>query len=241
MNIFYTYCYLDKTKPGYYKYKNLDIIFDYEPFYIGKGKNNRIFINTHLTKALDKTFLDKKIKKIGKENIISIKLFNNLKEIDAYAYEMKLIKDIGRRNKGLGPLVNLTEGGGGISGYKHTKESRIKIGNSSLGRKHSDAAKEKIRLANIGPNNPNFGKPLSIKHKKKLSIALKGRKHSLEHMKNAHESRRKKVAQINLSTKEILKIYDCVREARSITKIAKIDCVCRGERNHAGGYFWKYL
>ena len=40
MEEFYVYIYLDPRKPGKYTYE--DLCFLYEPFYIGKGKNNRI-------------------------------------------------------------------------------------------------------------------------------------------------------------------------------------------------------
>ena len=38
-NKFYVYVYLDPRKPGSFKFGEYE--FDYEPFYVGKGKKNR--------------------------------------------------------------------------------------------------------------------------------------------------------------------------------------------------------
>lgn len=40
--VYYNYLYLDPEKPGPYKIKGLDIILTHEPFYVGKGKGDRI-------------------------------------------------------------------------------------------------------------------------------------------------------------------------------------------------------
>ena len=56
---------------------------------------------------------------------------------------------------------NLTEGGDGCTGYKHTAESRAKISAN-----HADVS---------GENNPQYGKPLSEEHKAKISASEKGK------------------------------------------------------------------
>ena len=71
---YYIYIYLDNTRPGEYVYD--DLKFDYEPFYIGKGTNNRI-----ITSLYDKqTFKSNKIESIKNKGgyVIRYKLYENL-------------------------------------------------------------------------------------------------------------------------------------------------------------------
>ena len=52
MNEFYTYVYLDTRKSGFYSYSGLNnerFVFNYEPFYIGKGKGTNGNQNTIFT------------------------------------------------------------------------------------------------------------------------------------------------------------------------------------------------
>ena len=123
INIFYNYVYLDPRKSGDYNYDNLH--FDYEPIYIGKGQYNRI--NIHLNKKNEHQFTNriKEILDFGLEPI-RCKLFENLEEVIAFNNERNLIKTIGRKNKGTGPLLNLTDGGQGNSGWIPSEESKRK-------------------------------------------------------------------------------------------------------------------
>ena len=72
------------------------------------------------------------------------------------------------------PQFNFTEGGDGISGYKHTEESKRKI---------SEALK--------GENNPNYGKTLSEETRKKISEAKKGKNHPMYGKTHSEEARKK--------------------------------------------------
>jgi len=99
--IFYVYIYLDPRKPGNYEYNNYR--FNYEPFYVGKGKNNRYW--SHISEAIKNRkyynmYLFNKIRKIILEDfeIIIIKLQENLIEYDAFLLESKIINLIGRRD-----------------------------------------------------------------------------------------------------------------------------------------------
>ncbi len=118
-NNFYIYVYLDPRKHGQYCYK--DICFLFEPFYIGKGKNNRYLVEYNRNK--DFINITSEIKKIGVEPII-IKLYKNLSEEQSLKLETKLIKEIGRCDLKTGSLINKTSGGQGISGYKFSEKTK---------------------------------------------------------------------------------------------------------------------
>ena len=121
MNSYYTYIYLDPRKPGSYTYQNLN--FEYEPFYIGKGKGRR-FIRTYKEAIANRgtKYRHNKIRSIVKENLepIIIKVFENLSEQEAFIKEIELIKEFKPY------LTNLTSGGDGTSGHIKSKESKHK-------------------------------------------------------------------------------------------------------------------
>jgi hypothetical protein len=127
--MFYCYILLDPTKPGSFQYENF--IFDYEPFYVGKGIGNRM--NSHERIKDTKTHKRakiQKIKKIGLE-VIKIKLFENLTESSAFELEKSTISLIGRKDRNLGPLLNLCDGGEGVSGKIYTEEEKLHKSNKS--------------------------------------------------------------------------------------------------------------
>ena len=84
--MYYVYIYLNPLKPGNYIYN--DLTFEYEPFYIGKGKNYRF--KKHLQDVLNnvsqvnslKVSLIKEILNSDKIPII-MKIYDNLSDIDA--------------------------------------------------------------------------------------------------------------------------------------------------------------
>jgi hypothetical protein len=48
-NIYYVYVYLDPRKFGVFEYGSLK--FDYEPFYVGKGTNKRMYAHLKTDKT----------------------------------------------------------------------------------------------------------------------------------------------------------------------------------------------
>ncbi len=64
-------------------------------------------------------------------------------------------------------------------------------------------------------------------------------KNNLNNNRNAIESRKRKVDQLTLEN-EFIKSYNSIEEAIKVTKINNISAVCRGCRNKAGGFKWRY-
>ena len=147
-SIFYTYVYLDPRKSGDYIYqRGIEEVycFNHELIYTGKGSNDRI--NDHIKDALNsdtnKLFYNviRKIYEAGLEPI-RIKILQNVTEEEAFAEEITLISIAGRRDLGKGPLCNLTDGGEGCSGYKHTKETRKILSEKLKGRDSPNKGKK---------------------------------------------------------------------------------------------------
>lgn len=151
-NRFYVYIYLDPRKPGTYTYGEL--LFDYEPFYVGKGTGDRKHEHIRSIKSSKHSYKNNKIKKIIEETQskpIIITYFKNLFETDAYEFEKKLITIIGRNDLKQGPLTNLTDGGDGPVGMICLPETREKISenvkgekNPMYGKNHSEESKQNI-------------------------------------------------------------------------------------------------
>lgn len=213
---FYVYVYLDPRKPGKYVYG--DYSFDYEPFYIGKGKDKRCrdCINSRSFYFLNKV---NKIKKAGFFPLI-VKVAKEINEKEVFEIERKMILLLGRKDLKTGCLINLTDGGEGLSGHFHSEETKrkmsviqkgkkltekhkMKISMAHKGKKLSEEAKTKISIAHKGKNRlpfsketkrkmfiANKGKKLSTETKEKMSIAGGKRTHSEETKRKMSKSKK---------------------------------------------------
>lgn len=115
-----------------------------EIFYVGKGVGYRAYDKSHRSE-----YWKRVVNKYG----YKVSIFkDNISDEEALSLEKDLIDAIGLDN-----LVNFTKGGEGISGFKHYKETRRKIG-----------------LANSGGTSWSKGLSLEEAHKKKISESNKG-------------------------------------------------------------------
>lgn len=119
MNDYYVYIYLDPRKKGTFIYDDLE--FDYEPFYVGKGKGPRYL--RHLKSKTNQIKVNK-IKSIINDNYepLIIKYKENLTNEESLELEIELIEKIGRYIRKSGPLTNFLKGGQNPVYYKHKKD-----------------------------------------------------------------------------------------------------------------------
>ena len=140
------------------------------PCYVGKGKEDRWL--DHERSRLSRTNrhlgnIIKQARSLGKE-LPKIKLAEGLTEEKAFEIERLFIATIGREAHG-GPLVNLTDGGDGISGLVFTAEHRANISSSHKGLKRSETTKRKM-------SEKAKGRIFSKEHCTNISAALVGKK-----------------------------------------------------------------
>ena len=69
---------------------------------------------------------------------------------------------------------NMTRGGEGTIGHKHSAESISKMSNSHKGKKHTLETKRKLSDQRKGAGNPNYGKIFDQEYRDKISRATKG-------------------------------------------------------------------
>ena len=126
------------------------------PYYIGKGSGNRAY-DKHRKNLL-----------VPKDKSRIIIYTDNLFENDAFNLECELISLYGRKDIGTGILLNLTDGGGGPSGYKHTPEQVKHNSERNSGCKNP-------RFGMVGELNPMYGKPASAESNLKRSNSMKNK------------------------------------------------------------------
>jgi hypothetical protein len=141
---YYTYIAVDLRKPGRYSFEGLPFSFLYEPFYVGKGKEYRWRQRTHKNAHVRHL-----MKILGDPTKYTILLEADSSET-ALQREQDVIRLIGRKDFGIGPLLNLTDGGEGTVGWKMPSEVKEKIFSKTRGRKRTDEFKQMRRKVMLG-------------------------------------------------------------------------------------------
>jgi hypothetical protein len=138
-----------------------------------------------------------------------IDLINKLNEREIYWIE-KNKTCINKFGKEFG--YNMTEGGQGVKFYQHTEETKEKIRKKLKGKPKSLESRENYRLANLGKNNPMYGKEgwkkglhLSEAEKENLRQLYDGKTYEEIHGKEKADKIRNQLS-ISLQGKNIGKI-----------------------------------
>jgi|SRR5271157_1192907 len=188
---------------------------DGTPYYVGKGTGNRSV-----------TWHRKNLKPPKNENNILIQ--EHPSERDAFEAEKFFIEYYSRKCKGTGCLLNITEGGEGISGYRHTEstkkqmsiakkgrvvpeEQRKKLSESRKGMIFSEEHRLNLSLSHIGKPNHHKGVNRTEETKRKISESLKGIRLGLRLREEVKEKIRNTLKGTKLTEEHKKKISEGVR------------------------------
>ena len=151
-------------------------------FYVGKGKGRRWEVHESEARTGVKSHKCNIIRGILSRGlkVIKVKIHEGLTEWVAHAYEVALIKAIGRSIDG---LSNDTDGGEGASGHAHTPETRAAIAASKIGKRLSPE-----HIANVKAGRT--GQKRSLEGNARHAATIRGRKLSPEHVAAAAAGRR---------------------------------------------------
>ena len=164
----------------------------------------------------DSTHIFRAIMKYGWSNFKHEILFTNLTEKEAIYWEQELI----RHYKGLGISYNITDGGEGTSGFRHSSETK------------SEMSKSKIQFYS------------NKEHRKHLSNAGKRNKGNKYNRKSGFTKgfyQMRNVLQFSLSGEYISK-YKSAREAsiQTDSNYCQILKCLKGRGKTANNFIWKY-
>lgn len=146
---------------------------DGSPCYVGKGCGKRYKVHLYNTKNIPNKHLARIIEK-ERGRLAIVKLREYLSEPESFEIETAFILAIGRIANG-GPLVNQTDGGGGMVGYKHSEETKRQKSIDGKVRGFTNSARLASIAACKGKPSHNRGKSPSQETRDKLSASCMGR------------------------------------------------------------------
>ena len=237
---YYVYALLDPRKEGPFKYGKW--AFSHLPFYIGKGKGRRCYAHGKIGERCYNNYKDRlisKIKRSGLSPLVVIKR-RNLQEETAFTLEESLIRKIGRHDLRTGPLVNLTNGGEGVSGRKIPNKERVRRSESmrsrsslkkiltrkklqrtlkGLSQEEKDKATRK-RLASLDARSPIEKRESSIKRRaallKSSPARMSARTKTLSEKSEAEKAETKRLKQVAWSNRTEAQKIDLKRKRRAV-------------------------
>src|SRR5574344_253484 len=126
LNMLGIYCYIDK--------KDNKIVYIGKDSHIERNKRHK----THISPShYDKQPFNRILQNNPNRYIYQVLVWNVKDQETLNALEIQYIRQ-------LKPKFNFTDGGDGISGFRHSDETKEKISKSKIGFKHSEETKKKI-------------------------------------------------------------------------------------------------
>lgn len=188
------------------------------------------------------TYFYNAIIKYGWDNFEHIILHNNLSCSEASDLEKYYIEkdktNVCRWSKEVCGGYNMTDGGEGKLGHKHTQESKEKISQHSLEMWKDPNKRKELIEKRSGQNSSSYGKKMSDETKQKLSNALKGMfAGEKNYFYNNHNfSGINSVNSIPIYCKELNEIFFNSKEANRLYGIdtRHIGSCCNGKRHCTG-------
>ena len=164
-----------------------------EPFYVGVGSDDRIADHFREAAAGKKQAHRLSIirQASAESKVIGCEIIGWTDDWqEALSIEVEKIARTGRRDLGLGPLTNLTDGGEGQRGIIRSSETRAKISVAHKGKVVSENTRLLLRMKNLGKKSSQetrakqslamMGRPVSEETRGIISAAHKGRPRSPE-------------------------------------------------------------
>lgn len=166
------------------------------PFYIGKGKNRRAYTRHGRSSHWNNI--------VNKHGFIVDIISTGLSEDEAFNHEKRFISFYGKIKNNSGPLINITDGGDGVSGCNEgnknwmfrveTDETRRKKSESHKGKKRPDHSRK--MMGNSWHRSRGIGYHQSEETKQKLRLANLGKKQSEETRKKMSEAQYRRWAKV---------------------------------------------
>lgn len=201
----------------YYLYKHIRLDTN-EIFYIGVGsvnqsdkkcsKTSKVYYRRAFSKTSRSDFWKNVINKseYKVEIILESFIYDFIKQ-----KEIEYIKLYGRRDLGLGTLVNLNDGGDGNLKLKHSEETKLKMSISGKNKKYKPTEETKLKLSKL-----KKGVKRTEEHTKNIREGVKNR----DNTKLIESNKLRMKSVINLNTGEIFEsISECAKKLNIPLKV----------------------
>jgi hypothetical protein len=192
------------------------------PFYVGKGTGRRMYLHERqavCNYTTKRSVHCKILNVLALGGTIQYKQIVCDSEQDAINYEIKLIKQYGRRDNNTGVLHNLTDGGEGIT---RSVISSKQAAEKNRGRKRSAAAIENMKRAqwlNIERNLKIYGQKTKPGSQERRIATITGYKRSLETRLKIKQALSKPVLAFKADTGEFVGKYASVNDCAASLNI----------------------